>query len=595
MTTYLAPVNEVNFVLRHLANFSALEKLPGFEDATPDTVSAILEEAAKFAQEELVPINWSGDQAGVSIVDDNVKSAPGFAAAYQLFVENGWLGLAQPEQYGGQGLPFSLHMAASEFWNSANMSFALCPMLSASGIDAVLAHGSDALKEIYLEKMVSGEWTGTMLLTEPQAGSDLAALTTKAERNGDHYLITGSKIFITWGDHDMTDNIVQFILARLPDAPPGVKGISLFLVPKYHVNPDGSLGELNDSKPVSVEHKMGIHASPTCVMSFGDNGGAVGYLVGEENNGLACMFTMMIHARLEVGLEGVGLSERAYQGAVDYAINRKQGKKLGHEGSVTIAEHPDVRRMLMLMRSLTEASRAIAYVTSAAYDHSKYNPDTTHQQYHLQRLELLTPIVKAWPTEIAQEVTGLGIQVLGGMGFIEESGMAQHYRDARIITIYEGTTGIQSNDLIGRKLLRDNAVAMSVAIAEIQEVVAQLSNHESLSDMASLLQNGVDNLQTAVNYILSSTTEHADFPGSVAVNFMMLTGTVFGAWQMCRAALAVIGDGNGNERDVSAEFANNKVATTRFYCQQVLPRAAAYLQMIEITAESVFSIPVDQL
>lgn len=591
MTTYTAPVNDVTFVLEHLVDLPALQQLPGFEDATPDMVSAILEEAAKFSQEVLAPLNWSGDQAGVTLDDNSVKAAPGFTEAYQQFVESGWLGLAQPEQYGGQSLPFSLHMAASEFWNSANMSFALCPMLSASGIDALLAHGSDALKAKYLEKMVSGEWTGTMLLTEPQAGSDLAALTTKAERKDDHYLITGSKIFITWGDHDMTDNIVQFVLARLPDAPPGVKGISLFLVPKYLVNDDGSIGELNDSKPVSVEHKLGIHASPTCVMSFGDNGGAVGYLVGEENQGLACMFTMMIHARLEVGLEGVGLSERAYQGAVAYATDRKQGKKAGHEGNVVIAEHADVRRMLMLMRCLTESTRALTYVAAASYDHTKYNATETEQAYHQRRLDLLTPLAKAWPTEIAQEVTGLGVQVLGGMGFIEESGMAQHYRDARIITIYEGTTGIQANDLIGRKLQRDHGEAMGEAIAEIRTVVAQLTESGMLSDLSAPLHNAVDSLQAAVDYILAKAPSNNDFAGSVAVNFMMLTGTVFGGWQMCRSALAVC----DNPHTLSDEFVNNKIATVRFYCQQVLPRAAAYQQMVKIPVDSMHTIATDQL
>ncbi|MGS2717575.1 acyl-CoA dehydrogenase [Eionea flava] len=591
MTTYTAPVDDVNFVLEHLVDLPALQKLPGFEEATPDMVSAILEEAAKFSQEVLAPLNWTGDQAGVTLDNKGVKSAPGFIEAYQQFVESGWLGLAQPEQYGGQGLPFSLHMAASEFWNSANMSFALCPMLSASGIDALIAHGSDELKATYLEKMVSGEWTGTMLLTEPQAGSDLAALTTKAEKKDDHYLITGSKIFITWGDHDMTDNVVQFVLARLPDAPPGVKGISLFLVPKYLVNSYGSLGDLNDSKPVSVEHKLGIHASPTCVMSFGDNGGAVGYLVGEENQGLACMFTMMIHARLEVGLEGVGLSERAYQGAVAYATDRKQGKKVGHEGSVAIAEHADVRRMLMLMRCLTEATRALTYVAAASYDHSKYNTTDAEQSYHQRRLELLTPLAKAWPTEIAQEVTGLGVQVLGGMGFIEESGMAQHYRDARIITIYEGTTGIQSNDLIGRKLQRDSGEGIGEAITEIRTVVAQLAEHDVLKDMSVSLNDAVESLQAAVDIVLNNASNDNDFAASVAVNFMMLTGTVFGGWQMCRAALAVV---NGSH-DLSDEFVHNKIATTRFYCQHVLPRAAAYQKMVAIPVDSLHSIATDQL
>ena len=590
MTKYIAPVEEVAFTLKHIANMPELEQLPGFEEASPDMVAAILEEASKFAQNELAEMNWSGDQNGAKFENDSVFASPGFKEAYQLFVESGWLGLAQPEEHGGQGLPFTMHMATSEFWNSANMSFALCPMLSASGIDALLAHGSDELKETYLEKMISGEWTGTMLLTEPQAGSDLAALTTKAEPNGDHFLIKGSKIFITWGDHDMTDNIVQFVLARLPDAPDGVKGISLFLVPKYLVNEDGSLGELNDSKPVSIEHKLGIHASPTCVMSFGDKQGAVAYLVGEENEGLACMFTMMIHARLEVGLEGVGLSERAYQGALAYALERKQGVKKGHEGKVAIAEHADVRRMLMLMRSLTEASRAVAYAAFASYDHSKKNPDEYSRKIHRTRLDLLTPVVKAWPTELAQEVTSLGVQVLGGMGFVEESGMAQHFRDARIITIYEGTTGIQSNDLIGRKLVFDKAAGMNSAIADIEAVIAELSSTDQINDMAVDLQAGLDNLKSAVEYILENVGSSNDFTGSVAVNFLMLTGTVFGAWQMARASLAVLSDAQ-----IRVEFRDNKIATTRFYMKHVLPRANSYRQTIEITADDVMSIPVNQL
>ena len=591
MTHYIAPVEEVNFVLKHLCNIDELQQLPGFEEASPDIMSAILEEAAKFAQNELVELNAVGDKEGVKVESDGVKSAPGFKEAYQKFIDNGWLGLAQPEAYGGQGLPFSLHMAASEFWNSANMAFALCPMLSASGIDALLAHANDDLKNIYLEKMIAGEWTGTMLLTEPQAGSDLAALRSKAVPNEDHYLISGTKIFITWGDHDMTDNVIQFVLARLPDAPEGVKGISLFLVPKYLVNDDGSLGELNDSKALSVEHKLGIHGSPTCVMNFGEEkGGAIGYLIGEEHNGLACMFTMMIHARLEVGLEGVSLSERSYQGAVQYALDRKQGEKRSHEGKVCIAEHADVRRMLMLMRSLTEASRAISYLGAVSYDHSKYNPDPALKKYHRTKLDLLTPVIKGWSTEIAQEVTGLGVQILGGMGFIEESGMAQHYRDARITTIYEGTTGIQSNDLIGRKLIRDNGEGMKAALSEIHETVKKLKQSDGLTDILADLEIGAQQLQVAVDYVLANARSSEDFAGSVSVNLLMLAGTVFGAWQMAESALAVSYDD-----DIRPEFKANKLATSRFFMKHVLPRAAAFSHTVIHSGETVMSIPTEQL
>jgi alkylation response protein AidB-like acyl-CoA dehydrogenase len=589
MTKYIAPIDEVSFVLKHLCHIDELQKLPGFEDATPDIVSAILEEAGKFAQEELSGLNWSGDQNGVKIDKNGVQAAPGFKQAYNKFVESGWISLAQPQDYGGQGLPFTLHMAASEFWNSSNMAFALCPMLSASGIDALLAHGSDELKNLYLEKMISGQWTGTMLLTEPQAGSDLAALRTKAIPNGDHYLISGNKIYITWGDHDMTENIIQFVLARLPDAPAGVKGISLFLVPKYLVNDDGSLGALNDSKASSVEHKLGINASPTCVMNLGEQEGAVSYLVGEKNTGLACMFTMMIHARLEVGLEGVSLSERSYQGAVDYARQRLQGEKPGHEGKVCIAEHADVRRMLMLMRSLTEASRALCYVGSASYDHSKRNTDEGLKSDHQCRMDLLIPILKGWSTEVAQEVTSLGVQVAGGMGYIEETGMAQHLRDARITTIYEGTTGIQANDLIGRKLLRDNGSGMYSLIVDMTAVVAQLSKAE-LNDIADDLQKGINSLELAVQTIFNQVKNDYDFGGAVSVNFLMLAGTVCGAWQMARAALAVQA-----ESDFSSQFCSNKLATTRFYMKHVLPRAQAYAQTIETTGDCVMSIPVEQL
>lgn len=587
MTTYIAPTKEIEFVINHLADLASLTELPEFGEATPDMVAAILEEASKLAQEVLAPINSEGDAVGAKLTDDGVVAAPGFKEAYQQFVENGWLGLSQTPDYDGQGMPFLLHMAVSELWNSSNMSFALCPMLSVSAIDAMLAHASEELQQKYLPKLVSGEWTGTMNLTEPQAGSDLSALTAKAEPEGDHYRLYGTKIYITWGDHDLTENILHTVLARLPDAPDGVKGLSLFLVPKYLVNDDGSLGERNDVYCSSIEHKMGIHGSPTCVLNYGDNEGAVAYLVGEPHKGLNCMFTMMNHARLEVGLEGVGLSERSYQGAVEYANERKQGSKPGHDGRVSIIEHADVRRMLMVMRSLTEASRALGYVAGAALDHCRHNPDEALRDKYRVKMDLLTPVVKAWSTEIAQEVTSLGIQVFGGMGYIEESGMTQHFRDARITTIYEGTSGIQSNDLIGRKLIRDNGAGFQQAFADLAATTEQLKS--SYADMADDLQTGIDCLQQAVDYILQNHNQEIDFTGSAAFNFMMLTGTVLGAEQMAKAALLAAA-----VDDVSDQFADNKLKTARFYLKHILPRSLAYLQAVKAPADVTMALATEQ-
>lgn len=593
MTIYSAPVSEVQFVIDKLAAIDQLSSLPGFEEVTPDLVQAILEEASKLANEVLAPLNKDGDNQGARIDGDRIITTPGFAEAYTQFIENGWLGLAQPTEYDGQGLPFLLHMAVSEFWNSANMAFALCPMLTVGAIDALKAHASDEIKNKYLSKMVTGEWTGTMNLTEPQAGSDLAAVAAKAIPTGDHYLISGNKIFITWGEHDMTDNIMHLVLARLPGAPEGVKGISLFLVPKFLVNDDGSLGERNDAKVVSIEHKLGIHGSPTCVMSFGDNDGAVGYLIGEENNGLACMFTMMNHARLEVGLEGVGISERAYQAAADYAKERKQGVKSGHDGRVAIIEHADVRRMLMVMRSLTEASRAVSYVAAAAMDQALNNPDTDMAKQYKTRMDVLTPIVKAWSTEIVNEITSLAIQVYGGMGFVEESGVAQHYRDARITAIYEGTNGIQANDLIGRKLIRDNGAAMLQLIQDMKQVQAELadSGDDSLVKMSEHMEQAVSLQKGSVDHILDHYKSDQDMAPAAAFNFMMLSGTVAGAWQMARAALAAKNMLDNNEG--SAEFAKAKLITSQFYMSHILPRAVSYKQMVEAGHEVVMAMPVD--
>src|SRR5271165_18758 len=478
MPSYRAPLRDMQFVITELAGLERLATLPGYEEATPDLAEAVLEEAAKLASEVLAPLNQPGDQQGASLTKGGVVAADGFGSAYRQFVENGWNGLAGDPEYGGQGLPALISAATVEIWNSANMSFALCPLLTAGATEALKQHGSRELKARYLAKMVSGEWTGTMNLTEPQAGSDLSAVRAKAVPEGDHYRLYGQKIFITWGDHDMTDNVVHLVLARTPDAPEGVRGISLFLVPKFLIDAEGNPGERNDVRCVSLEHKLGIHASPTCVMSFGDSKGAIGYLVGQENKGLAHMFTMMNEARQKVGLQGIGIAERAYQAARDYARERVQGRSAGQKSGdrVTIIHHPDVRRMLLTMKSQIEAMRAFGYVLAADIDVAHRHPDKAERERRQTRVDLLTPVLKGWCTELGVELASLAIQVFGGLGFIEETGAAQHLRDARIATIYEGTTGIQSADLVGRKLTMDNGRAMATLIDEIREVEAQLGD-----------------------------------------------------------------------------------------------------------------------
>ena len=484
MSIYHAPMADMLFVMNELAGLEQVSTLPGFEDATPDTVAAILEEASKFATNVLDPLNAPGDREGSQWLEGGaVKTPAGFKEAYAQFCANGWNGLTKNPEYGGQGLPQLVSTAVEEMWHASNLAFDLCPLLTQGAIEAIELRGTEALKEQFLPKMVAGTWTGTMNLTEPQAGSDLAAVRTRAVPQGDGtYKLYGQKIFITFGEHDYTENIIHLVLARTPTAPEGVKGISLFVVPKVLVNADGTLGARNDVHCVSIEHKLGIHASPTAVLAYGDQGGAVGYLVGEENRGLEYMFIMMNLARFSVGMEGVGISERAYQRAVAYARDRVQGKAVGLEKggkTAAIIEHPDIRRMLMTMRAYTEAARAVSYVTAAALDNAANNPDSVARAKYQAFAEFMIPIVKGWSTEMAQEVTSLGLQVHGGMGYIEETGAAQHFRDARIITIYEGTTGIQANDLIGRKTARDaGAVAKAVA-GEIDKVAAKLAaRHE---------------------------------------------------------------------------------------------------------------------
>jgi 3-(methylsulfanyl)propanoyl-CoA dehydrogenase len=594
MTDYIAPSKDIIFAINELAGLKQLNQLSGFEDATPDLIEAVIEEAARLANGVLSPLNKTGDESGSKVEDNKVVPVEGFADIYNAFKEGGWPALPFDPERGGQGLPELVATAANEIWQAANMAFALCPMLTEGAAVAIDAHASDELKDKFLPNMISGEWTGTMNLTEPQAGSDLAAVKTRAEPEGDHYLITGQKIFITWGDQDFTDNIVHLVLARLPDAPQGIKGISLFIVPKFLVNDDGSLGERNDAYPVSVEHKLGIHASPTCVMSYGDNGGATGYLVGEPHSGIQCMFTMMNHARLAVGVQGLSISERAYQQARDYAKERTQGQALGQEGRVTIIHHPDVRRMLMLMKSGIEAMRALCYVTAASLDYIHHADTEQARAEHTALFALLTPVVKAWCTELGQELSSLGVQIHGGMGYIEETGAAQHFRDARITTIYEGTTGIQAMDLVGRKVIRDSGKTMQVLLQEMRQVaddVAGLEN-DNLGSFHKHYSTGLDALEKATAWLLENYQSDANAPGSVAVNFMMLMGTVCGGWQMARAALIARDKINAGADDL--EFYQAKIITARFYAEHFLPRAGAYLGSVIAGSESIMALDDEQ-
>jgi len=597
MPNYRAPVQDMQFVITELAGLERLAALPGYEEVTPDLVEAVLEEAAKLAGDVLAPLNQPGDEQGAALTKDGVVAADGFAAAYRRFVENGWNGLSGDPEYGGQGLPGLIAAAAVEMWNSANMSFALCPLLTAGAMEALKAHGSDELKNRFMPKLVSGEWAGTMNLTEPQAGSDLSAVRTRAVPEGDHYRIFGQKIFITWGDHDMAENVVHLVLARLPDAPEGTRGISLFLVPKFLVGPDGSATEHNDVLCASIEHKLGIHASPTAVLAYGDHGGAVGYLVGEENRGLEYMFIMMNLARFSVGIEGVGIAERSYQRARDYARDRVQGRAPGLDKTVptaTILQHPDVRRMLLTMKAQTEATRALAYVTGAAIDNGRRHPDADARKRHQAFVELMIPIVKGWGTEIAQEVTYLGVQVHGGMGFIEETGAAQDYRDARITTIYEGTTAIQANDLIGRKTARDGGVVARSVIGEIVGLATALSAdaNGALVPIGNELQSAAAALKSAVDWVVPAYGKASRAAHAASVPYLRLWGLVAGGWQLARGAQVAARLLAENKGDAS--FYRGKIATARFYAECLLPQAAALARAITLGSESVLALSDEQ-
>jgi len=588
MSVYTAPIRDMQFVLNEVAGLEEICALPGNEECSVELVESILDEAAKFATGVLDPINRVGDRTGHVVKDGVVTTAPGFKEAYKLFAETGWNSMPFAPDFGGQGLPAVVSMAVNEMWKGANMAFALCPMLTGGAIEAIAHHASEELKQKYLPKMVEGTWTGTMNLTEPNAGSDLAAISTKAKPAGDGtYLVSGTKIFITWGEHDVAENIIHLVLARLPDAPPGLKGISLFIVPKFLVNDDGSLGKRNDLICSSLEHKLGIHGSPTAVMSYGDHEGAVGYLVGEENKGVGYMFTMMNHARVNVGLEGVGIAERAYQHALWYAKERIQGKIIGDktDGKKPILHHPDVRRLLMDVKSRTEAMRTLAYYAAAQIDKA-HAGDAAAQA----RIDLLTPVVKGWSTEQGVELSSNALQVFGGVGFIEETGAAQYYRDSRITTIYEGTTAIQANDLVGRKLAREKVpgAGMKALLAEMSATAAEIAGDAQLAGIAANLKNGINALSTAAEWILANYESAPQAVHAGSVPFLKLTGIVVGGWLMAKsAAIAVKQIAAGTTDD----FYSAKLATANYFAAHQLPFAAAYAAEVVAGADSVFGLP----
>ncbi len=592
MSTYQAPIRDMLFTMQEVAGLDGICAQPGHEETTPDLVEAILDEAGRFATGVLDPLNWPGDQQGARWDQGVVHSADGFKQAYEQFCETGWNGMPASPEFGGQGVPTLVSTAVLEMWKASNMAFSLCQMLTLGAIEAIAQHGSPALQQRFLPNMVSGRWTGTMNLTEPQAGSDLSAIRSKAVPEGDHYRISGTKIFITWGEHDMAENIVHLVLARLPDAPPGVKGISLFVCPKYLVNGDGSLGARNDLLCTSIEHKMGIHGSPTAVRSFGDGPGAVGYLVGEPHKGLGYMFTMMNHARLNVGLEGVAISDRAYQRARAYAMDRVQGKTLS--GSKGIIGHPDVRRMLMDMKARVEAMRSLAYFAAGQMDRAHGHDSEATRVQSQALVDLLIPIVKGWCTETAQIVTADGVQIHGGMGFIEETGAAQYVRDARITTIYEGTTGIQANDLIGRKLARDQGATMKALQRTMWAEAQRLSDHSDaiLRQLGQGLQRGLDALAQATDWLLVQSAQQPASTAAGAVPYLKLCGTVMGAWLMSRAAEAAqTQKGRPGSDDA---FLQAKVVTAQHFHLHMLVEAPAWRDRVVNGAQSTLALNDEQ-
>jgi alkylation response protein AidB-like acyl-CoA dehydrogenase len=571
---YHAPVKEMRFVLDHIAGLEALSALPAYSHATPDMVDAILEEAARVARDVWAPTNKTGDRQMSKIDGGGVKTPEGFKDAYKQFADGGWNAFVCAPDHGGQGLPWALGMAVNEMWQSANLALSLCPLLTSAAIEAIEKHGTPAQKEMYLPKLISGEWTGTMNLTEPQAGTDLAAIRTLATKSGDHYLMKGQKIFITFGEHDFTDNIIHLVLARIDGLPEGNDGLGLFIVPKFLVGEDGSLGARNDVKVVSLEHKIGIHGSPTCVMQYGETGGAQAWLVGEEGKGLRNMFTMMNNARIAVGLQGVALSEMAYQHALQYAKDRVQCARMGDKSGkrVAIIEHADVRRMLLTMKANTEASRALSYYAGSMLDHMRHATDEAARTAAELRADLMTPLVKAWATDLALETTSAGIQIHGGMGFIEETGAAQYYRDARILPIYEGTNGIQANDLVFRKLLRDGGAEAKKFMDEIDAFLPQLS--QKPSDDLDVIREGVAGtlaeLRGTTDWMLANAKSNTEAVAAGAVSYQRQFALVAGGYMMARLALAAhegLFDGGAD-----ALFLNTRLVTARFFAEALLPQ-----------------------
>ena len=595
MTNYAAPIADMRFAAVNLAGFDLVASLPGGDDLSEELLQSIFEEGGKFAAGVLAPLNRVGDRQGSKLINGAVKTPDGWPDAYRRFVDGGWNAVPFDENFGGQGLPYLISTALFDLWHSSNMAFALCPMLTQAAVEAVTKYGSPQQKATYLAKMISGEWTGTMQLTEPQAGSDLARIRTKAVKDGDRYRLFGQKIFITYGDHDLTENTIHMVLARTPDAPEGVKGISLFIVPKFMVNNDGTPGARNDVRCVSIEEKMGIHASPTAVMQYGEDDGAIGFLVGEENKGLAYMFTMMNNARLSVGLEGVAICERAYQKAASFARERIQSRDMAGDSPdpVAIIRHPDVRRMLMTMRALAEAGRALAYYAAGQLDIAHRHQDAAARAAAQSRVDLLIPIVKGWCTENGSEAAWNGVQIHGGMGFIEETGAAQYMRDAKIAEIYEGANGIQANDLIGRKVARDGAVEAKKMIAEMRDLDGALADAGArCSGTRVSLTKAIDSLDRATDWLREQFKGDVRHAAAGAMPYLRLWGVTLGGWQMARAMLAAMRDLDAARGD--ANFLRSKIATARFYSERILPRAASYEAEATAGADALMAI-ADQL
>ncbi|NIB43462.1 acyl-CoA dehydrogenase [Pseudomaricurvus alkylphenolicus] len=588
MNEYTPPLEDIKFVIDGLHDYSAITELPPFQEYSKDIVDAVLEEGGRMLSQVLAPLNRAGDIEGLRLKESSVTMPKGFSEAYSQLVEGGWLSVGFPTELGGQGFPTAVALGLTEMMQSANLAFSMCPTLSVGAVHTLHKFAHEAISSVYVPKLVSGEWTATMALTEPQAGSDLSLIKTKAVRKNDHYLLKGQKIFISFGDHDMAENIAHLVLARLDGAPEGVKGISLFVVPKYLPSPEGEYKVLNDVKVISIEHKLGLHASPTCTLNFGDEDGAVGYLVGEENKGLAYMFTMMNHARLQVGLQGVALTERAYQDALNYAKERIQGNREGR--AVAIAEHPDVQRMLRLMKSGKDAMRAMAYSVGVSMDLADHSEDESTRHLHQVRVDLLTPVVKGWSTELTQELVRLSVQIHGGLGFVEETGVAQYVRDAGIITIYEGTTAIQAMDLLQRKLLRDEGTAYRTLVSDIEQSLNKCRDRgEEITVLANRVTESLTCLKQAVDHVFS-VADDGNRLEAIAYDFMMLFGYVTGAWYLLQSALAA----QKLTSDQQRPFCRTTLNTAKFYMSFLLPRSSAHLQAV-LAGSAVGTLEVDQL